>query len=214
MKLSQHHLLHFVLLLLLTGLFFSCKSKTEADTIVPVAEKVLPVPKAREIIHNALLHSSNHFWQIYYDMSEASDTTREESERVLLLARLDSMVLIGKKRYETTLNVLKGVANPDSSIPYKEYAMRIMEWFDKFYTEKYPAFNRLGRSRNNSEIRSAFDTVYNFVELVSADYKLFEEASDSIRSKYNLPKTWHVIINESDIPIDIDDKILSDTSSR
>ena len=92
--------------------------------------------------------------------------------------------------------------------------MRIMDRINKFYTEKYPAFTRSARSRNNSEISSAFDTVYRFIELVSADYTSFEAASDSIRRKYNLPKTWHFVKSAADYPVDIDDKILSDTSSH
>ena len=215
MKSSKHYYLQIIALLLLSGIFFSCKSKTATNTEPPpIVEKVLPVPKAREVIHNALMHTSNYYWEIHYQLSDAANTSVTQSERLAVLARLDSMIAPGKEKNNTALNVLNGVANPDSTIGYKAYALKLVKWIRQFYDQKYPAFAQAIRSGNEKEISSALASVQTFAEFVSADYNSFEQASDSIRAKYNLPKTYHFIKNEQDIPVDIDDMILSDTSSH
>jgi hypothetical protein len=203
------------LFLLFAGVYISCKSKTTTSSEpATIVEKVLPVPKAREIIHNALMHSSNYFWEVYFKLGDASNTSISQGKRLAELAKLDSMIAPGIERNNTTLNVLKGVANPDSSIVYKEYALKLVQWIKQFYEKKYPAFAQSIRSGDDNKITTAYMDVQKFIELVNADYNSFEQASNSIRDKYNIPKTYHFIKNEQDIPVDIDEKILSDTSSH
>lgn len=214
MGLNKYHFIQ-ILFALLAGVYFSCKSKPATDTEPPtVVEKVWPVPKAREIVHNAVMHSWYHFWTLYYELNMVWVKWNDKDGMSRLLTGMDSLVVIGKEKCAATFEVLKGVANPDSTIPYKEHALHTIEWINKFYANKYPVFANAVRTGDSTLIARQLEAISQSLSIMQIDYLAFEKGSDSIRKKYNIPQTRHFPKNTSDIPIDVDDRILSDTSSR